>query len=227
MQKELIHWKRRWCWERLKAGGEVDDRGWDGWIASLIWHMFEHTLGWELGMDRESRHAVVYGIAKSWTRLNDWTELTQLFFFTIFMDLCSHYHYLILKCFPLFKKEILYPLKKLPISLFSNLNRQKFTTYICAFVFLGHFLFGLWNNVFTCVQVTVVLWCVSILHSFLLLNNIPLYRCITFCLPIHQSVEIWVVYCFAVVVAFMGNSQEYLYTTNYMDRCFYFCWEYT
>ena len=23
-----------WCWERLKAGGEGDDRGWDGWMAS-------------------------------------------------------------------------------------------------------------------------------------------------------------------------------------------------
>ena len=27
--------KRLWCWERLKAGGEGDDRGWDGWMASL------------------------------------------------------------------------------------------------------------------------------------------------------------------------------------------------
>ena len=27
--------KRRWCWERLKAGGEENDRGWDGWMASL------------------------------------------------------------------------------------------------------------------------------------------------------------------------------------------------
>ena len=26
--------KRLWCWERLKAGGEGDDRGWDGWMAS-------------------------------------------------------------------------------------------------------------------------------------------------------------------------------------------------
>ena len=32
--EELTHWKRPWCWERLKAGGEVDDRGWDGWTAS-------------------------------------------------------------------------------------------------------------------------------------------------------------------------------------------------
>ena len=30
-----VLWKRPWCWERLKAGGEGDDRGWDGWMASL------------------------------------------------------------------------------------------------------------------------------------------------------------------------------------------------
>ena len=33
--KELTHWKRPRCWERLKSGGEGDDRGWDGWMASL------------------------------------------------------------------------------------------------------------------------------------------------------------------------------------------------
>ena len=30
----LTHWKRPWCWERLKAEGEGDDKGWDGWMAS-------------------------------------------------------------------------------------------------------------------------------------------------------------------------------------------------
>ena len=44
---------RPWCWERLKAGGEADDRGWDGWMASLTpW-----TWVWvssELVMDREA-----------------------------------------------------------------------------------------------------------------------------------------------------------------------------
>ena len=33
--EELTHWKRPWCWERQKAGVEGDDRGWDGWMASL------------------------------------------------------------------------------------------------------------------------------------------------------------------------------------------------
>ena len=35
--EELSHWKRPWCWEGLKAGGEGDDRRWDGWMASLTW----------------------------------------------------------------------------------------------------------------------------------------------------------------------------------------------
>ena len=35
--EELTHWKIPWCWERLKAGGEGDDRGWDGWMASPAW----------------------------------------------------------------------------------------------------------------------------------------------------------------------------------------------
>ena len=33
--EELTHWKRPWCWERLRAGGEGGNRGWDGWMASL------------------------------------------------------------------------------------------------------------------------------------------------------------------------------------------------
>ena len=35
--EELTYLKRPWCWESLKAGGEGDDRGWDGWMASPIW----------------------------------------------------------------------------------------------------------------------------------------------------------------------------------------------
>ena len=32
--EELTHWKRPWCWEGLRAGGEGGDRGWDGYLAS-------------------------------------------------------------------------------------------------------------------------------------------------------------------------------------------------
>ena len=35
--EELTHWKRPWCWERLKVGGEGGDREGDGWMTSLTW----------------------------------------------------------------------------------------------------------------------------------------------------------------------------------------------
>ena len=34
--EELTHWERPWCQERLKAGRKGDERGWNGWMASLI-----------------------------------------------------------------------------------------------------------------------------------------------------------------------------------------------
>ena len=44
--KEMTHLKRPWCWEWLKGGGEEDDRGWDGWMASLtLWTWVWATPG--------------------------------------------------------------------------------------------------------------------------------------------------------------------------------------
>ena len=51
--EELTHWKRLWCWEGLGAGGEGDDRGWDGWMASLtrwmwVWVNSCREPAWEM-----------------------------------------------------------------------------------------------------------------------------------------------------------------------------------
>ena len=37
LMQRPTHWKRPWCWEGLKAGGEGGDRGWDTWMASPTW----------------------------------------------------------------------------------------------------------------------------------------------------------------------------------------------
>ena len=38
--------KRLWCWERLKAGGEGDHRGWDNWMASLTQWTWVWVSSW-------------------------------------------------------------------------------------------------------------------------------------------------------------------------------------
>ena len=74
--KELTHFKRPWCWERVKAGGQGDDRGWDGWMASLtkwtwVW-VDSGSWGWT------GRPGVLQ--STGWQRVgHDWaTELTEL-----------------------------------------------------------------------------------------------------------------------------------------------------
>ena len=72
--EELTHWKRPRCWERLKAGGEGDDRGWDGWmVLPTQWTWVSASSG-ELVMDRGAWHAAVHGVTKSQTGLSHWTE---------------------------------------------------------------------------------------------------------------------------------------------------------
>jgi len=62
------------CWQRLKAGGEGDDRGWDVWMASPTWWM-SLSKPQELVIDRKARHAAVHGVAKSQTWLSRATDL--------------------------------------------------------------------------------------------------------------------------------------------------------
>ena len=75
--EELTHLKRPWCWERLRAGREGDDRGWDDWMASPTWW----TWVW---VDSRSwwwtrRPGVLWFMgSRSQTRLSNWTELNWL-----------------------------------------------------------------------------------------------------------------------------------------------------
>ena len=73
--KEPTYWKRPWCWERLKAVGEGDGRGWDGWMASLMqwtWVWVGFWNWWWIGKPGVLQST---GSPKVTPHLSDWIDL--------------------------------------------------------------------------------------------------------------------------------------------------------
>ena len=72
--EELTHWKRLWYWEGLRAGGKGDDRGWDGWMASLTrwtWVWVNSRSRWWTGRPGVLRFMGSQRVGHDWaTELN-------------------------------------------------------------------------------------------------------------------------------------------------------------
>ena len=81
--KELTHWKQHWCWERLKAGGEGDDRGWDSWMASptqWTWVWASFGSWWWTGKPGMLQSMGLQRTGLDWvTELNNYLLFTPLF----------------------------------------------------------------------------------------------------------------------------------------------------
>ena len=74
--KELTHWKRPWCWERLKAG-EGDDRGWDGWMTSptqWTWVWVSSGSWWWTGRPGVLQSMGSQRDGHNWVTKLNWTE---------------------------------------------------------------------------------------------------------------------------------------------------------
>ena len=73
LMRRVDSWKRPWCWKGLGAGGEGDDRGWDGWMASLTrstWVWVNSRSWWWIG-----RPGMLQFMGSKRGRLNSITEL--------------------------------------------------------------------------------------------------------------------------------------------------------
>ena len=76
----LIPWKRPWCWERLKAGGEGNNRGWDGWMASLTQWTWIWVISGSWWWTGKPGMLQSMGSQRVW---HDWaTELNIFIYFT-------------------------------------------------------------------------------------------------------------------------------------------------
>ena len=75
--KEPTHWKRPWCWKRLKAGGEWDNRGWNGWMASLTQWVCTIPGRWW----RTRKPGVLQSMGAQWGGCNWATEKQELWYF--------------------------------------------------------------------------------------------------------------------------------------------------
>ena len=75
--EELTHLKRPWCWERLKEGGDGDDRGWDGWMASLTqwtWVWVNSRSWWWTGRPGMLWFMGSQKVRHDWATELNWTE---------------------------------------------------------------------------------------------------------------------------------------------------------
>ena len=76
--EELTHWKRFWCWEGLGAGGEGDNRGWDGWMASPTWWTWiwvNSGSWWWTGRPGVLQFMESQRVGHDWMTELSWTEL--------------------------------------------------------------------------------------------------------------------------------------------------------
>ena len=75
------HWKRPWYWERLKAGGEGDDRGWDGWMASLTpwtWVWASSRSWWWTGKPGVLQFIGLQRAGHSWVTELNWIDVPSI-----------------------------------------------------------------------------------------------------------------------------------------------------
>ena len=73
----LTHWKSPWCWEVLGAGGEGDDRGWDGWMASptrWTWVWVNSGRWWWTGRPGVLQFMGSQRVGQHWATKVKWSE---------------------------------------------------------------------------------------------------------------------------------------------------------
>ena len=78
--KKLTHLKRPCHWERLRARGEADHRGWDGWMVSptqWTWFWVDSRSWWWTGRPGVPWFTGLQIVGHDWATKLYWTELNK------------------------------------------------------------------------------------------------------------------------------------------------------
>ena len=92
LMRSTDSFEKTWCWERLKAGGEGDDREWDGWMASptqWTWVWVSSRSWWWTGRPGVLRSTRLQRVRHDWVNELNWTEAHY-----VYCALYFYYYYI-------------------------------------------------------------------------------------------------------------------------------------
>ena len=96
--EELTHWKRSWGWQRLRAGREGNDRGWDVWMTSATrwtWVWVNSRCWWWTGRPGVLRFMGSQRVRHDWGTELIWTDISLLLLY-IFIYIDYYYYYFLI-----------------------------------------------------------------------------------------------------------------------------------
>ena len=152
--EELTHWKRPWCWERLKAGEEGDDRGWDGWMASptqWTWVWVNSGSWWWTGRPCVLQFRGLQRVGHDWVTELNWTDACVCVYIYIYISSASQIWKTHYATIPYRSKGIVYVMHlshKLP---HSNPSVNSYFLVIFATIASKH---KLWMSLLCCEKVS-------------------------------------------------------------------------
>ena len=86
LMRRADSWKRPWCGEGMGAGGEGDDRGWDGWMTSstrFTWIWVNSGSWWWTGRPGVLRFMGSQGVGHDWVTELNWELWNSLFILSL------------------------------------------------------------------------------------------------------------------------------------------------
>ena len=142
--EELTQLKRPWCWERFKVKGEGDDRGLDGWMASLTqWTWVWENSGswWWTGRPDMLQSVRSQRVGQDWATELNWTDGQVQHECEILVIKLSYIHYASIMMRHILHVLYYFIIEHSTLSInFISVITFLYTIRYCMFVINGHII---------------------------------------------------------------------------------------